>query len=268
MLKVKLMQTSNSTCNKGFTLVEMAVVLAIIGILVGGVVAGQYAIRQSQLQGVVVDLTKFKSAYAQFKSQYEGMPGDILDATDYWGTDTTGACPTGTRVPKKETCNGNGDNYIGSVDGWTTWSEPFRAWQQLSNAGYIEGTFSGVAGTGGEYATTIGTNVPKGKLSNTGYTLYTETAKSSDANWFDMAQSQIIIFGSQNGNLWTNVAALIPREQANIDTKMDDGKPGLGAMMSYKTTVQANCATGDTTAATYKLSYTNPACSIIYVIDQ
>ncbi|MEJ0009895.1 MAG: hypothetical protein WDN72_04815 [Alphaproteobacteria bacterium] len=86
-------------------------VLSIIGVIIGGVLAGQYLTRQAQLQSIGADLAKFKAAYFQFKSQYNGLPGDITDATSYWGQDTGPDCPTTTPVtytPHQQTCNGDG----------------------------------------------------------------------------------------------------------------------------------------------------------------
>ena len=251
-----------------FTLVEVAIVLAIIGLMIGGVLAGQYTLRQSQLQSVVKDFTDFKSAYLNFKDEYGGMPGDLLDATDYWGTDADGCPSHSNRVPKKETCNGNGDNSIDTVDSGTTWSEPWRAWQQLSNAGYIKGTFSGVADAAGIYTASIGVNVPRSKISNTGYSLYTNGPFASDANMYDMARSTAIRFGTLTASSVTHSAALTPREANFIDAKVDDGRPALGMMMAFKPAFRANCATGATTAATYNLTYTSVACPLLYIIDQ
>ena len=252
----------------GFTLVEVAIVLAIIGLMIGGVLAGQYTLRQSQLQSVVQDFTDFKSAYLNFKDEYGGMPGDLLDATDYWGTDADG-CPSHTnRVPKKETCNGDGNNYISTVDGWVTASEPFRAWQHLSNAGYIKGTFSGVTAAGGIQVATIGVNVPRGRISNTGYTLLGAGPYSGIANWYDIPQSMGIMFGTVYTNSATFGIALTPREASYIDSKVDDARPALGMMITYKPALHANCATADTTAAEYNLDYTSVACALFYIIDQ
>ena len=242
--------------------------LAIIGLMIGGVLAGQYTLRQSQLQSVVQDFTEFKSAYLNFKDEYGGMPGDLLDATDYWGTDADG-CPGHTnRVPKKETCNGNGDNSISTVDSFTTYSEPWRAWQHLSNAGYIKGTFTGVGGSAGIYKATIGMNIPRSKISNTGYTIQTAGPYSSNANWYDMAQSVVINFGGEYASSVTYGSGLTPREASFIDAKVDDGRPALGMMVSFKPAFSANCATADTTAAEYNLDYTSVACALAYIIDQ
>ena len=54
----------------GFTLVELAVVLAIIGLIIGGIFIGTGMVRQSELQTIISDANKFSSAAKQFKQQY------------------------------------------------------------------------------------------------------------------------------------------------------------------------------------------------------
>lgn len=253
-----------------FTLVEVSIVLAIIGLLIGGVLAGQYTLRQSQLQSVVTDLAEYKSAFLEFKEEYGGMPGDLLDAVDYWGTDTTGTCPSGTNVPKKETCNGDGDNEVDTIDSGTTYSEWWRAWQHLSNAGLITGTFSGVAGSGGITHAVPGTNVPRGQVSNTGFTMRTLGSVSGVTGLFDGEYGTVIIFGALNSSGYTYTPVLTTREASYIDTKIDDGRPGLGFLRSYNGASgwNTNCPSSSTaSSATYLLSTGGVNCSLIYTVD-
>ena len=252
---------------KGFTLVEVAIVMAVIGMLVGGVLVGQTMLRQSAVQSVMKDFEKYKAAYYQFKEQYSGLPGDIDNATSYWGTDSVDGCTYGsatTRLPKRETCNGNLSNEISGA----SFVERFRAWQQLANAGLIEGTFSGVSGPGSSVDSMIGTNVPASKIPATGFTLEDLGTISGGANatYYDGEYRTVIEFGRElNANSRTYYGGITPREAFNIDSKMDDGKIAFGYLRGNKL---ISCTTSTTAAsAEYNITLNNPVCGLIYSID-
>lgn len=61
---------------KGFTLVEMAVVIAVVGLLIGGIIAGQSMIKTAKLQSFVKTINQWDIAVASFKTKYDGLPGD------------------------------------------------------------------------------------------------------------------------------------------------------------------------------------------------
>jgi prepilin-type N-terminal cleavage/methylation domain-containing protein len=131
--------------NAGFSLVELSIVLVILGLLVGGVLTGKSLIRAAELRSVTTDQQRFVAAAQIFREKYQAFPGDMTNATAFWGT--AAACPGTYLQPSTDatTCNGNGD---GGVRGDTTGSnESFRFWQQLANAGLIEGQYSGVTGS-------------------------------------------------------------------------------------------------------------------------
>ena len=68
---------------RGFTLVELSVVVVVIALLVGTILVGQTMIRGSELQGIITDYTKYQTAVEDFRKQYKALPGDMIDATDY-----------------------------------------------------------------------------------------------------------------------------------------------------------------------------------------
>lgn len=245
----------------GFTLVELSVVLAIVGLLAGGIVAGRYLIRQSELQSIVSDLAKYKSANIQFRDSYNGKPGDIRDAETNWGTDPNG-CPTNTvRTPRRETCNGNGDRSIGANEQW-------RAWQQLAAAELIESMYSGVAGSGGSGHAVAGQNVPPGRLANSAYYLITMPAMSGNTDFYDLLVAADVIFvGAQTSSSAPTGGLLTPRQQLQLDNKLDDGKPATGVLMALKSTLNSGCTSSNTQSATYLLATTSNACSIAYQIE-
>jgi prepilin-type N-terminal cleavage/methylation domain-containing protein len=99
--------------NKAFSLIELVVVLVIIGLIVGGITSGQNLIRSAQLQSVVTDKKKYESAIAAFQERYFQLPGDMNNATDFWGAaHTTEATCVTTVSTGEETCNGDGNGKI------------------------------------------------------------------------------------------------------------------------------------------------------------
>lgn len=68
---------------KGFTLVEISVVLILIGLITAGVVGGKTMLRQSQLKTIVAEHNKFKAAYDAFKFKFNAVPGDFNKAVSY-----------------------------------------------------------------------------------------------------------------------------------------------------------------------------------------
>ena len=61
---------------KGFTLVELSIVLVIIGLLIGGILAAQSMINTAKIQSVVRQLTQFDVAVTNFQTKYGQLPGD------------------------------------------------------------------------------------------------------------------------------------------------------------------------------------------------
>jgi prepilin-type N-terminal cleavage/methylation domain-containing protein len=60
----------------GFTLVEIAIVLVIIGLLLGGVLKGQELIENSKVKSVINDFNGIKAAYYAYQDRYKRLPGD------------------------------------------------------------------------------------------------------------------------------------------------------------------------------------------------
>lgn len=69
----------------GFSLVEISIVIVVIGLLVGGVLAGRSVIRAAELRAVGTEMNNYVTAIYQFRDKYSGLPGDLVNATLYWG---------------------------------------------------------------------------------------------------------------------------------------------------------------------------------------
>lgn len=182
---------------QGFTLIEIAIVLVIIGLLLGGVLKGQELITSARVRNLISTQDGVKAAYFGFLDRYRALPGDYTLAT----TNITGS-----------TVNGNGN---GRVDTTTstpaaTINENIAAWEHMSRAGFINGTYTYAATAA---ATTSPTN-PYGVYMDVIYDgLYGAGTTGTPA-----ALRHNIKTGSQ-----------VPVEIiVEVDRKVDDGLPNTG----------------------------------------
>lgn len=260
----------------GFTLSEIAVVLVVVVLIASGVVVGRSMIDNAEARTLTTEITLYSGAFKEFVDKYQALPGDMPNATTVWGTDTSGSGCTvnGTNsIPKVATCNGNGD---GSIGDWRNGAvvtanseyEWWRAWQQLANAGFIEGKYTGVPASATAANSSIGVNVPRSKVGRGGWTLLymAVTNGSSEANFFSSAvASHMLVYGAQTTSSFTDTAILTPLQMQSIDEKMDDGKPLLGNVRAKKG-AWGSCSDTLTTTAVYQASIATQACQLIYLM--
>src|SRR5881628_1216539 len=91
---------------QGFTLVEIAIVLVIIGLLLGGILKGQEMITQAKIKNVIADFSGVSAAYHGYVDRYKKIPGDDPCVG---GTVNAAICGTTTgRWTGASAGNGNG----------------------------------------------------------------------------------------------------------------------------------------------------------------
>lgn len=221
---------------RAFSLVELSIVLVILGLLTGGVLTGQSLIRAAELRAVTSEYQRYTTAIHTFRNQYMALPGDFRDATRFWGYQGITGCTNnaGTAAVANGVCDGTGDGQINIGTVSNASSEPYQAWRQLARAGLVEGQYTGQTDTVSVKHSVIGQNVPASKLSNAGWTLHYLGARSGHAYWFDKQYEHVFFFGAQEPQWETFVPVLRPEEAWNIDVKLDDGKPGTGAIMEMQ----------------------------------
>lgn len=254
---------------RGFTLIELSVVLVIVGLLTGAVVGGRALVRNAQLQSIVSDYNQYKEAVINFKKQYNAIPGDMSDATEFWGISTI--C-SGTNA--NGSCNGDADGVL-DIGTASSTAETYQFWRQLALAGRITGNYTGISGSNNGYHSIIGTNVPAAKIASAGwdagngadimdsaYTSIGEGSTTSSEGYGNYFRIGI----SRNNDRQLSGPFLAPEEAWKLDTKIDDGKPGYGTVIASNP-VNA-CSTAPTAAtydSPYNLSSTAQVCGLFFV---
>ena len=141
---------------KGFTLVELAIVLTIVGLLIGGILKGQALIANAKVTAQMSQFQAIEAATTTFQDTYAGLPGDLPNAN--------------TRVPNCATCTnagtmGSGSGVVGTPNAgvslvaaapMTNGMLPANVafWSELSAAQLISGV-SGIIGAAGSQPTSV-----------------------------------------------------------------------------------------------------------------
>ena len=116
----------------GFTLIEIAIVLVIIGLLLGGILKGQELITQGRIRNVSNDFQSMTAAINLYQDRYRALPGDDNGAAARWGI-TAPTPTTGTL----------GDGLIsGAYNTATATDESRQLWLHLRRAGLVGGDVS------------------------------------------------------------------------------------------------------------------------------
>ncbi len=118
--------TADTRKQSGFTLIEIAIVLVIIGLLLGGVLKGQQLINTARVRALDNNINGITSAWFSFSDRYRAFPGDYAQAS--------------TNLPGI-TNNGDGNGLVGDKAGSDDPIERALVWSDLQAAGYITGSY-------------------------------------------------------------------------------------------------------------------------------
>ena len=238
---------SKSDREIGFTLVEIAIVIVIIGLLTAGVAKGVELLRTTKLQGVTRDMDKIRLSFIAFKNRFGHLPGDFDEAVGF------GLC-TG--------CNGDGD---GKID----ISESPNVWVHLESAEIL-------AFSTKRRVSAMPSTATCAQLDSDGeqYFEVSDYNNPTPARWEHDEENKLIhINGCTTTTAITTTSlqqfeGTLTAEQASfIDTKVDDGVANTGAVLAAKSATSANigCTRANTaTLSNYDLDTQEKGCSLIF----
>lgn len=298
MITFNRFRKPNKKSNKGFTLLELSIVLVIVGFLVAGILIGQDMIEAAKIRALITQFERYNTAVNVFYDKYWQLPGDIPKTTtirswiDFF--DTPG-------VDSAQTDQGDGNGYIhkeAGVPGSAGDTNPIKT-VFGTKASEIAGFFNHLGALGlidfyGDVTAPVNAEVgkvlPRSKMLVTGFTVYTGfrskpfLAAASDPgdvrNYWHIGVADNLL-----GNEIRVQDALTQRQAYNFDRKTDDGMPTTGAVMTFgdantspegmevdptisgASTADKTCVEGVATVPNeivYKISSNFPACQLRY----
>ena len=208
----------------GFTLIEIAIVLVIIGLLLGGILKGQELINSARVKNLAADFRNIPVFIYGYQDKFKALPGDDIAAVAHVGTSSV--------TP------GAGDGK-GSIDGaWYSTNpadESVLFWQQVRLAGLAPGI------------TTIPTPLPgdyNPKNASGGFI-------GIQSGTTVAAQSPIVgTNGPISGAYIICSTGILGKFVTQLDAQMDDGNPATGSMMATLSPTPPATPSLNATAAT------------------
>lgn len=187
----------------GFTLVEIAIVLVIIGLLLGGVLKGQELINSAKVKNFANDFRNIPLFIYGYQDKYKAIPGDDSAAsTRGYGTTT----------------NGNGNGVVnGNWDSLTATDESWIFWQHVRLANLASGPTSWTA-----VALTdpyVPKNAEGGRIG----------IEAGSAAFIGPTTAAPVIQGL-NGTYVLCSTGILGKFAKQLDTTMDDGNTQTGSM--------------------------------------
>lgn len=206
----------------GFTLVEIAIVLVVIGLLLGGILKGQQLINSARVRNLADQNSGVQAAYYGFIDRFRNLPGDMLRTTACTAVGTaidSAACATPANAPGGTGATGGN----GRID---TIAEAGAVWPHLSAAGFLNGTFSGQDASNADLtATTYLTGVALGAIPPNAF-----QGPILLAHMNDYVQGNA---GATITRLSYSFGGLIPVPiLRDLDAKLDDSNAGTGVLRS------------------------------------
>jgi prepilin-type N-terminal cleavage/methylation domain-containing protein len=228
----KLKKYRKNKRQAGFSLIESAIVLVIMGFLIGGILKGKDLIESARLKRVISQVNEFRLATSAFLDKYEALPGDFNKASS---------------LIHKNLKNGDGNGIIDGK-GLETESEALNFWSHLAGAELIGSTGS----LGQEKIGDFGKGAPEASIGG-GFTIE-NNPRGLTGHWFILGKK---VADHGDGGLLT------PLQAHSIDKKLDNGHPSSGKVraMDGSNVSSHACVSED---GFYNMKNHEPVCILLF----
>lgn len=253
---------------QGFTLVELAIVMTIIGLLIGGILKGQELMMNARITATIAQVRSYEAAATTFRDSYAALPGDMLNAENRL-PGCTAFCDPGA---------GGGNSIVGAPNwtaaaAWPTQAatgapavETILFWMHMLQADLISGVSSEAIAAG---ATTMswGLTHPAARI-NGGFVVgYADGINAPPGGTSSGSNPSGMVLALVNAptaalDQTRGIQALTPGRAAQIDRKMDDGRPTAGFVQSFGLPASCNAA-----GNVYNEGVTSNDCGIVIRIQ-
>lgn len=231
---------------KGFTLVELAIVMTIIGLLIGGILKGQELMENARVTSTIAQVKSYEAATTTFRDTFSAIPGDMANAAQRLPNCSNAKCQaTGTTAGNSIVGPSATDADLTTAQVTTTGpintataAETILFWSHLLLADLISGVTDGYASGGASPKMAWGESHPSAKIGGgflVGFANGSSTTVAPFAGTQRPSGMVLMLIGGPTDapSAATGTQALSPLRAAQIDRKMDDGQPASGFIRGF-----------------------------------